>query len=456
MDKKKLAKFISKLNARHNLEIQKGAGVQEAVSRLIQEMHDQYYMKPNDVTAALIKIGETDSLPLLHAEAENQLSDNSGRSGHVLYILTVSGLIFGSEKSLPLMEKIYFSGKMDEFKTNMLMRIREMSWNGNVPDELISIYLQETDPNIKKRARDHILSIGIRAVPFLEEKIKGLEGESAGKIRKILDEIIHLEALEKKVSMGHFSSDDARVELLFEYLCDSNETYRKSARERIAEIGAPALPYAIKAAKSPDIDARIEAMQIFREWKMPEFLRAGLEDPYYGVRTIAAHGLELLGGPQDIPMLSKLCLDRNEHEYVVSAAAGAIIEILDRHEGEIPAKKTAEMLYSLLRGASFGLEHAKTRLGDFGGASLCLLALKISKEPPSPERSSLLKTLKDVTNAANARLRHKKATFSVPGLAQIPKGLLEDAMTAGRRAFLPRANPLIQIQKEARFIKAHA
>lgn len=100
------------------------------------------------------------------------------------------------------------------------------------------------------------------------------------------------------VSEEHVRIDDVEIDSLVAELGMSDGVVRWNARQRLVQIGRPAVPALIQALASADEGARWEAAKALGEIRDPQAAPAlvdALEDWAPGVRWLAAKGLIALG-----------------------------------------------------------------------------------------------------------------------------------------------------------------
>lgn len=105
------------------------------------------------------------------------------------------------------------------------------------------------------------------------------------------------------------SASSATINQLIEQLGDRDGIRRQDAREKLVEIGSPAVPYLIKVLRSPNERVRWEAAKALGEirdpWAAPALVQT-LEDDEAAIRWLAATGLISLGRPSLRPLLEAL------------------------------------------------------------------------------------------------------------------------------------------------------
>jgi hypothetical protein len=154
----------------------------------------------------------------------------------------------------------------------------------------------------------------------------------------------------------------ATIQQLVEQLGDRDGVHRQDARERLVEIGSPAVPYLIKVLRSPNERLRWEATKALGEirdpWAAPALVQT-LEDDEAAIRWLAATGLISLGRASLRPLL--MALEKHSdsmwmregthrvlHALVREGVAEDVVPVLSALEDIEPAVEVPIAAYRVL------------------------------------------------------------------------------------------------------------
>jgi HEAT repeat protein len=107
----------------------------------------------------------------------------------------------------------------------------------------------------------------------------------------------------------HLMLSDEEMKTLFDALCDGDGVTRRAARERLEDVGTPAVPYLIAALRSPSEHCRWEAAKALADIGDPSAAPAlvrTLDDDKAAVRWLAGEALINLGRDALAPVLRGL------------------------------------------------------------------------------------------------------------------------------------------------------
>ncbi len=165
------------------------------------------------------------------------------------------------------------------------------------------------------------------------------------------------------MSEEYVRPDDAGIDCLVAELGVSDGVVRWNARERLGQIGKPAVPALIQALASPDEGVRWEAAKALGQLRDPRAAPAlvdALEDWAPGVRWLAAKGLIALGSDALVALLQALekCADnlwlrvgaeQVLHDLIQDGLADEALPVLQALRGLEPGLQAPVAAYKVLQ-----------------------------------------------------------------------------------------------------------
>lgn len=156
-------------------------------------------------------------------------------------------------------------------------------------------------------------------------------------------------------SRRHIGESPARISTLIAAFASNYGSVRETARQRLVDIGRPAVVPLTEALASGDIQTRWEAAKALGEIADPAAapaLACALHDDEFGIRWLAAEGLILIGPEALQPLLQALI--ENSGSPLLRQGAHHVLRALSISRGSL--KRTLQPVLVALDGPEPALE----------------------------------------------------------------------------------------------------